>query len=763
VPQEKSFGKITFRSGFGEDDQFLLLDGIWGGPFGKPIQDCNAILQFTQNSCTFLVDLDPETQNRRCSYVNHNVLSVTCDGQAPQPPHLATLEGLADLPSWGYTHTRLDPYMNGAWDRYIFWRKGRYFVVRDVFRASRPGVYALESQWRTLGRTVIDGSDFRSTVGGPGFAEAREDTFVVKTAEQWPVRYSLVDIAADTVSRQYAHYAPPVINRLRPTAVRSLAAGEEIGITTLLYATSETQPRQYAIRELEASAVVIAGDEPAWIATPGAEGNFARVPLVVQATALWAMATGVAAQGLTRLEFDGQPWFVSSKPLQAEFNLAEGAGTLVLREPATVQAASLGEVKLEAGEHHLTGLKPVSEGDLARLRQALEQDVQAVHPKPATDEALRPALTAPALPLAPELLPGVTVNDLKVCSQGDAALLLVGCEDGRALLLDRQGQVKWEFQTGGPVHVVETADLAPGQPAALVGSDDERLYALDLASGQKLWEHQAQVFPEARGYPWWTLDGKAKVRSILAADFYGDGKTEIAIGTGGMQVEMLNADGSLRWRLPVHYGLATQLVASRTVPEGPLRLLAGMDVLASQSNVFRFHPDGQLESADAYPSGRGGWDYTGITALASTNLPDGRTVLAVGRSGAYNEVWFYDATTAQKLGLATVGDLISGLFWLPSPKVGGGAGGGGQSEQVPVAVATTHAGWVIGFRPDGVALWSVPLPEAVVRSWALGGDRVVAYCENGEFYVLNAAGRVTARGRGPWPAVIARTVVWGGS
>lgn len=47
MPPGKAFAKITFRSGTGEDDQYLVLDGIWGGPAGKPIQDANAILQYS--------------------------------------------------------------------------------------------------------------------------------------------------------------------------------------------------------------------------------------------------------------------------------------------------------------------------------------------------------------------------------------------------------------------------------------------------------------------------------------------------------------------------------------------------------------------------------------------------------------------------------------------------------------------------------------------------------------------------------------------
>lgn len=755
LPQEKAFAKVTFRTGFDRDDQFLLLDGIWGGPPGKPIQDAGAILQFTDGGRTFIVNIDPETQNRRTSYVNHNVLSVTRNGEAPEPPRLASLEGVADLPSMGYAQARLAPYMNGSWDRHILWRKGSYFLVRDVFRAARTGVFALESQWRLLGRVEFDEEGFNGTLGGPGLSETDERTLVVRTAggpagrevrSGWPVRRFQIDISGEAVSRQYARYAPPVINRLRPTAVLPLEAGEKEEICALLYTTSRERPRRHSIVALGKKIYLIAGDEPAWVSFPEDEGEFVRGPLAVKAQAVWATAATVSAHGLTRLEIGGQPVCSAAKPVDAEWDLTRRTCALRLSEPAAVEMSGLGRVKLEPGEHRFSDATAVDEKTLHRLAQALALDAAALKPNPKSlvDEALRPALSAPFLPPAGDLLPGSEIHDLKVKGGGDNAAILAGCEDGRVVRMDSRGRIKWEFRTGGPVHAIEIAELSPGYWAALAGSDDECLYALDLESGKKLWSHRAEVFPETRIYPWWTLDGKAKVRGVLAADFDEDGRAEIAIGTGGMQVEMLAADGSLRWRRPVRYGLPARLHALRPSSRGPLRLLAGLDILASQSNLLSIHPDGAMESADAFPTGREGWDYTGISALAASEKKDGRLVLAVARSGAYNEVGFHDASTGRSLGKARVGDTISGLIWL-------------AVDREPAVVAATEAGWVIALRPDGQAVWSVPLPDSVIGLWAAAKGRIAAYCRNRDYFILDSSGRILSRGQGSWPAAMLRT------
>jgi len=755
LPQEKSFSKITFRTGFDESDQFLLLDGIWGGPPGKPIQDAGAVLQLSDRGSTFIVNIDPETQNRRSSYVNHNVLSVTLKGEASDPPRLAALEAIADLPSIGLAHVRLGPYMNGSWDRHVFWRKGSYFLVRDVFRAAKAGVFALESQWRLLGRVEIGKDSFTGQLGGPELSGLDGQMLVVRTAggtdgqeinSAWPVRYATIDISGETVWRQYARYAPPAINRLRPTSVVHLKEGEDEEICALIYATSKEQPQQHSVVALGEGIYLIAGDEPAWIRFSAAGRDFVRGPLAARAETVWTTAAAVAAHGLTQLAIDGRVLLSTEKPVDAEWDLAKRTCMLRLGEPTFVTVSGLNRLSLEVGEHQLSDLTALSDEVMRGLVRALAQDATAIMPQHEVpvDHPLRPALTAPLLPSAGDLLPGVDILDLRVKGGGENVILLAGCGDGRVIRMDGRGQIRWEFRTGGPVQTVEIAELSPGHWAALAGSDDERLYALDLETGHKIWSHRAEVYSEAQIYPWWTLDGKAKVRSILAADFDGDGRAEIAIGTGGMQVEMLESDGALLWRHPVQYGLPLRLQTLRPSSGGPLRLLVGLDYLASQSNIFSFHPGGGMESADAFPSGREGWDYTGISALAATVIKDSRAVLAVARSGAYNEVWFYDVSTGRPLGKTQVGDTISGLIWL-------------RVNDEPALVVGTEAGWVVTLRPDGRTVWSVPLPDSVMRLWPAAEGRVAAYCRNGDYYILDSSGRVLCRGRGPWPSAMLQT------
>src|SRR5437870_5089821 len=63
--------------------------------------------------------------------------------------------------------------------------------------------------------------------------------------------------------------------------------------------------------------------------------------------------------------------------------------------------------------------------------------------------------------------------------RGNAALTGVANE-----LLPKKPALLWSFKTGGPVR--SSPVIAGGK--VFIGSDDFKIYALDFASGKKLWE-----------------------------------------------------------------------------------------------------------------------------------------------------------------------------------------------------------------------------------------------------------------------------------
>ncbi len=75
----------------------------------------------------------------------------------------------------------------------------------------------------------------------------------------------------------------------------------------------------------------------------------------------------------------------------------------------------------------------------------------------------------------------------------------------------------------------------------------------------------------------------------------------------------------------------------------------------------------------------------------------------------------------------------------------------------PVAVTATEAGWILALKPDGEVAWSVPLPDSVLKLWTSGDETVVAWCRSGDYFIVDSAGRVQARGRASWAAAMFAT------
>ena len=160
-PLHRTFDKLTFRSGFDPDDEYLMLDGTAGG--SHSYDDTNTIGEFSANGRTWLCQVDifnGPTMNF------HNGLTVARDGfgMAGVPP-CAELVECAQGTRFGYTATALRNYNGLDWVRHIFWLRGHYFFVLDEASALQAGDYSLALRWRGLGRGRLE----------PGTYEAAQD------------------------------------------------------------------------------------------------------------------------------------------------------------------------------------------------------------------------------------------------------------------------------------------------------------------------------------------------------------------------------------------------------------------------------------------------------------------------------------------------------------------------------------------------------------------------------------------------------------
>ena len=151
---EKCFDKISFRKGWGNNDDFMLVDGLGGG--GHSYSDAGAILEYSVYGIPFLVSED------RLTYVepeNHNMVTISKDGIRKDIPAFPAIEDYKEYDD-GTSYVRfISKDNNGAdWTREIYFVPGIGAAVRDYIEAVEPGEFSIEAHFRTPG-TVMPKED----------------------------------------------------------------------------------------------------------------------------------------------------------------------------------------------------------------------------------------------------------------------------------------------------------------------------------------------------------------------------------------------------------------------------------------------------------------------------------------------------------------------------------------------------------------------------------------------------------------------------
>ena len=722
TPIGKCFDKLTMRTGFGRDDQYLLLDGLHGGPPGKPWPDVNSIVNFGQNGRIFLVSaIGGENP------VNHNVVTVSKDGLGAPAHRVASLEATANLPTFGYSHSRVQDYGFTSWDRHIFWRKRGWFVVLDRLVARQEGRYEFECQWRTIGEPHIDGSDYSAAVCEGPKAKAVRDVLHIKSGERYPLRYSeqLRGLFGPPETKRWQHYCRrKCINRVRQVAGGQMKPGDEQVFTSLFYVGGDRTHAAYEIAKLGEHAAVLTGDELAYVGLADA-GPFERAGLGIHGQAFCASATSVAVVNARRIEAWGTVITVPS-PCNVEVDPASGRCTVESRQAVVVSVdgqthqCRAGSDSIQLAPRPADALAAFA--DQIRLDAARSAATRASAAQPKGIPTMAAAWTFDAGAPVLRIHAGDVDRDHEIET-------LLGLGDSRVLCLNAQGKPRWEFRAKGAVRAITHADIDAG-PAVIAGSDDQHVYALRPDSGQVIWQHKCRV---AHRVSWWTTGMRAKVQTILADDLDGDGQVELICATGGGCVETLSNAGERKWLTPIHWGIPDRL-ATVAMPGGHKTLLVSNSYSSSQSTTWRLAADGRLLSGNALDNGRGGWDMTAAPGLKVVDLDgDGRLEAIVGRKGAFNEVALHDAATGERKWLHTLADSVSAVEALDV-----------NSDGVKEIIVGSPSTWLCAFSVQGEMLWAEQMPHEIVAI-AARPDGLFVACADQAAYRVNLEGRAVAR------------------
>ncbi len=320
-PREECFDKITFRTSFEPEDQYLILGGISHGYHAHP--DGNSIIEFTDDNRYCIFDSGyfiPDT-------VEHNTLVVYRDGLFEPIPRLTGLSALGDFSQLGMTQTYLNGYNGVNWRRNIIWNKEKYFLIIDEVEAEEAGNYGMNAIFRTLSDDAPEiGEDRVSAVqsGKP---------FNIVSASHTPLK--------TTTTTPYSGNRHAVVE----SKSVQMQPGDKQYFMNLLYVAAEEGAWPYEIVSVGGGAVMIKSPDGYALAGTGKAEPLPQ--MTVDAAVFYVEENGfalTAGQTLTAK----MTWFVSDKPVNIEVNLTSGAGTIEAKQDAVVRLYAKGdEVKLD--------------------------------------------------------------------------------------------------------------------------------------------------------------------------------------------------------------------------------------------------------------------------------------------------------------------------------------------------------------------------------------------------------------------------------
>ena len=233
VPFEQTFDKVFFRSGWSDDDDYLLLDGISGG--SHSYQDGNCIVRYTGRGRNWFGDRVGPASVR-----DHNGVNIAVDGAGPgRESRYAALKYVEEGEAFSVAGSSMRYPGQGDWYRHIVYGTAGWFLVVDEIRARVAGEFLVEGRWHVLGEVTLSDRVLSSVQGNATLnmrhaGSASQDLMRVTAAlEKGGMRW---------------------IQR----SLKALQPGEGVRYATLFWSDNVEQARSYAL-EPEGSGYRIEG------------------------------------------------------------------------------------------------------------------------------------------------------------------------------------------------------------------------------------------------------------------------------------------------------------------------------------------------------------------------------------------------------------------------------------------------------------------------------------------------------------------------
>ncbi len=698
VDLEHAFFKMTWREGWGEQDQYMMLDGVNGAIHND--DDGNTINSLADGGRIWLADRSYVDSNEKY----HNGLTIIRDGNRQARSYLVSLDRLADMEETGYTATTSKDYNGADWTRHTFWTKGEHFVVFDEVNYLQPGEYVLQNYWHVIGEPRREESTVAAIQRDRGFALVNADGASI---EMTPRRQYALSMWAD-----YPYFAEghePAVTAVRQIKVNRVKPGERQLFMNLLIAGEGEKIPAAKLRRLGENLAAIdapgGGSTVVGLRGIGGEGDALRT----DAAAFLLAPDRISLVQATRLDLAGSA-IAASAPADFEIDLATGTVS-----PSTA-ALTLDGKALAGGTIPADRLRSAYGSWLTARAQAIDAPTSPAAP---ADIRQAPADGPGGIDLRRIVTGGGQATCFLAADLGDGRgdTLLVGTLDSSVIAFDRAGKELWRRGVSAPVNALAVADFGDRRVIA-AALEDWNVQTL-AADGTPVWTKQLEI-PSR-------LPESLKGVTTIAAASRKDGGDDLVLGTAVLDVYRLDREGNVIWRNEGYHRGVLALTVGDFDGDG-----AGQAVVGMEWSLFHMEQDAKLVRLRSVSRGYN-WLEMATVRLPGDPLP---MIVAGGTNGRIECV---DPRKNRSLWWVALGAEISALATIEAP-----AGS-------PAVFAGSESMYVHAIAADGTELWRRRLTDRVesLLPFGEGADaRLVAGTADGMLWMLNAGnGRILGHER----------------
>jgi len=260
-PHEFSFDKLAFRTGWSDEDQYLLLEGV-GGAVSHSHNEANGIVRLNHLGRHWIVsngygrrvgvrNVLRSFSTRERGPEDHNMLVVRrAGGIARDLPMSALLQRGREGQMLYATGAVLD-YGGVNWFRTTLIYAGHYVLAIDRVQVVQPGLERAHVEWNGLGQTSARKNGFR--------LEQKGVFLDVTSASGWRAEQKVTDQSADwkrVLGRGSYPFATFPLAKL-VFHLPGVGAGQTHCLATLLAATRSEA--EYTISQPEPGRILVAG------------------------------------------------------------------------------------------------------------------------------------------------------------------------------------------------------------------------------------------------------------------------------------------------------------------------------------------------------------------------------------------------------------------------------------------------------------------------------------------------------------------------